>query len=193
MTDTIHCGWAPADDRLYRAYHDTEWGVPERDPRALWEKLQLDGMQAGLSWITILRKRENLRQEFDGFEPESLARWDEQRIARAMLNPGIIRSSAKISAIVSNARIYLDMRESGIDFTDWCWSFTGGKTIVNTWRNYRDAPTSTDWSERMAKEFRKRGFKFAGPTILYAFGQAVGMVNDHEINCPRHRAVQEAT
>lgn len=193
MTETLPCAWAPADDPLYRAYHDTEWGVPERDPRALWEKLQLDGMQAGLSWITILRKRASLREEFEGFDPEILARWNDKRVTRALQNPGIIRSAAKISAVVNNARIYLDMREKGIDFTEWCWSFTGGKTIVNRWHDYREAPSSTDWSESMAKEFRKRGFKFAGPTILYAFSQAVGMVNDHEIGCPRHRAVQEAT
>lgn len=190
MTD-LPCLWAPAHDALYRAYHDTEWGVPERDPRALWEKLQLDGMQAGLSWITILRKRETIREEFDQFDPEKLARWTEKRATKALLNPGIIRSPKKIEAVIGNARLYLSMMERGEDFSDYCWGFVGGKPIVNRWKNYRDAPTFTDWSETMSKNLKKRGFKFVGPTIVYAWAQAVGMVNDHELGCPRHKDVQE--
>lgn len=191
--ETPYCGWAPVSDRLYRDYHDTEWGVPERDPRALWEKLQLDGMQAGLSWITILRKRETIREEFDGFDPERLARWTPKRVDRAMKNPGIIRSAKKIEAVIGNAQAYLSMMESGEDFSEYCWSFVGGRPIINRWRNFREAPTFTPWSEAMSKDLKKRGFKFVGPTIVYAWAQAVGMVNDHEVSCPRHRDVREKT
>ena len=189
--ETPYCGWAPVSDKLYRDYHDEEWGVPERDPRALWEKLQLDGMQAGLSWITILRKRETIREEFDGFDPERLARWTPKRVTKAMGNPGIIRSAKKIEAVIGNAQAYLSMRESGEDFSEYCWSFVGGKPVVNRWRNFREAPTFTPWSETMSKDLKKRGFKFVGPTIVYAWAQAVGMVNDHEVSCPRHREVRE--
>jgi|TARA_R110002020_G_scaffold263353_3_gene477882 DNA-3-methyladenine glycosylase I len=190
MTDAPYCGWAPLNDRLYRDYHDEEWGVPERDARALWEKLQLDGMQAGLSWITILRKRESIREEFDGFDPESLVRWTPKRIEKALQNPGIIRSPKKIEATIGNARAYLDMAEAGEDFSAYCWDWVGGKPIVNSWKDFRKAPTFTDWSTAMSKDLKKRGFKFVGPTIVYAWAQAVGMVNDHEIHCPRHSAVQ---
>jgi DNA-3-methyladenine glycosylase I len=189
--ETPYCGWAPVSDRLYRDYHDTEWGVPERDPRALWEKLQLDGMQAGLSWITILRKRASIREEFDGFDPEKLARWTQKRVTRAMGNPGIIRSARKIEAVIGNAQAYLSMMERGEDFSEYCWSFVGGRPIVNRWRNFREAPTFTPWSEAMSRDLKKRGFKFVGPTIVYAWAQAVGMVNDHEVSCPRHRDVRE--
>lgn len=191
MREDVHCGWAPAGDALYRAYHDTEWGVPERDPRALWEKLQLDGMQAGLSWITILRKRETIREEFDGFDPERLTGWTPARISRALTNPGIIRSPKKIEALTGNARAYLDMMDRGEDFSAYCWDWVGGKPVQNRWKNFREAPTFTPWSEAMSKDLKKRGFKFVGPTIVYAWAQAVGMVNDHEIGCPRHRAVRE--
>ncbi|MFN4023769.1 MAG: DNA-3-methyladenine glycosylase I [Hyphomonas sp.] len=191
MNEAHACGWAPMNDALYRHYHDTEWGVPERDPRALWEKLQLDGMQAGLSWITILRKRETIREEFDGFDPERLAGWNDARIGRALKNPGIIRSAKKIEAVIGNARLYLDMMGRGEDFSGYCWSFVGGEPIQNRWKNYRDAPTFTDWSEAMSKDMKKRGFKFVGPTIVYAWAQAVGMVNDHEVSCPRYRQVRE--
>jgi DNA-3-methyladenine glycosylase I len=190
MTDAPYCGWAPLNDRLYRDYHDEEWGVPERDARALWQKLQLDGMQAGLSWITILRKRESIREEFDGFDPESLVRWTPKRIEKALQNPGIIRSPKKIEATIGNARAYLDMAEAGEDFSAYCWDWVGGKPIVNSWKDFRKAPTFTDWSTAMSKDLKKRGFKFVGPTIVYAWAQAVGMVNDHEIHCPRHSAVQ---
>lgn len=191
MSETHACGWAPVSDPLYRAYHDTEWGVPERDSRALWEKLQLDGMQAGLSWITILRKRETIREAFDGFDPERLAGWSYDRISQALDNPGIIRSAKKIEAVVGNARLYLDMMAAGEDFSDYCWNWVGGETIVNHWKDFHDAPTATDWSEAMSKDLKRRGFKFVGPVIVYAWAQAVGMVNDHEIGCPRHKAVGE--
>ena len=185
----IHCGWAPAADELYRGYHDTEWGVPEYDSRALWEKFQLDGFQAGLSWITILRKREHMRAEFDGFAPEKLARWTEKRIEKALKNPGVIRSPAKIRATVNNAQIYLDMAERGEDFSDYVWSFVDGRPINNKLGHWRDAPAKTALSEAIAKDMKTRGFKFCGPTIVYAVMQAMGMVNDHEVGCPRHKAV----
>ena len=189
--DTFPCAWAPLDDQLYRDYHDTEWGAPEYDSRALWEKLQLDGMQAGLAWITILRKRETIREEFDGFDPEKIARWDQARIDRALKNPGIIRSPKKIEACIGNARAFLDAADKGEDFSDWCWSRVEGKPIVGEWRDYRDAPTKTALSEQISKALKKRGHKFVGPTIVYAWMQAVGMVNDHELDCPRRKACME--
>jgi DNA-3-methyladenine glycosylase I len=191
MTDAPYCAWAPMGDAVYRGYHDTEWGVPERDSRALWEKLQLDGMQAGLSWITILRKRDSIREEFDDFEPERLVRWTQPRIEKALQNPGIIRSPKKIEATIGNARAFLDMADAGEDFSTYCWDWVGGEPIVNTWKHFHQAPTFTDWSTAMSKDLKKRGFKFVGPTIVYAWAQAVGMVNDHDVTCPRHKAVQE--
>lgn len=190
MSEVHPCGWAPATDKLYRDYHDTEWGVPERGSRALWEKLQLDGMQAGLSWITILRKRASIREEFDGFDPERLARWTPQRAAKAMENPGIIRSPRKIEAVIGNAQAYLAMMDAGEDFAGYCWSWVGGKPVNGKWTDFRNAPTFTPWSEAMSKDLKRRGFKFVGPTIVYAWAQAVGMVNDHEVSCPRHRQVR---
>jgi DNA-3-methyladenine glycosylase I len=189
MTETS-CAWAPIDDALYRAYHDEEWGVPVRDARALWEKFQLDGFQAGLSWITILRKREALRNELDQFNPEKLARWSEARIAKALTNAGIIRSPQKIRATIGNARVYLDMREQGLDFAEYVWGFVDNRPRVSRLRSYRDAPAKTELSEKLAKDMKKRGFKFCGPTIVYACMQAVGMVNDHELKCPRYREIQ---
>ena len=191
MTESFPCAWAPVSDDLYRTYHDTEWGVPERDGRALWEKLQLDGMQAGLAWITILRKRDSIREEFDGFDPEKLARWTPARAARALKNPGIIRSPKKVDAVIGNAQAFLAMEEAGQSFSDYCWQAVGGRPIVNLWTHFREAPTQTDWSAALSKDLKKRGFKFVGPTIVYAWAQAVGMVNDHDVACPRHSAVQE--
>ncbi|MEQ3649621.1 DNA-3-methyladenine glycosylase I [Hyphomonas sp.] len=191
MTETFPCAWAPLTDELYRDYHDTEWGVPERDGRALWEKLQLDGMQAGLAWITILRKRDSIREEFDEFDPEKIARWTPARVAKALKNPGIIRSPKKVEAVIGNAQAYLAMEEAGEGFADYCWRAVRGKPIVNHWGYFRDAPTQTNWSAAMSKDLKKRGFKFVGPTIVYAWAQAVGMVNDHDVTCPRHTAVQE--
>ena len=192
MTDDhIHCGWAPAGDQLYRDYHDQEWGVPEYDSRALWEKLQLDGMQAGLAWITILRKRETMREEFDGFDPEKIARWTQPRIDKALLNPGIIRSPNKIKACIGNAQAFLDAAERGEDFSDWCWSYVDGKPVNGVWTDYRDSPTKTPISEDLSKALKKRGHKFVGPVIVYAWMQACGLYNDHELNCPQHAAVQE--
>jgi DNA-3-methyladenine glycosylase I len=188
--DDIPCGWAPAGDKLYRDYHDEEWGVPERDSRALWEKFQLDGFQAGLSWITILRKREALREEFEGFEPEKIARWNKKRIDKALRNPGIIRSPIKIAAAVGNAKVYLDMQDRGEDFSDYVWGFVDGRPIVNRLEHWRKVQVKTPLSETIAKDMKRRGFKFCGPTIVYAVMQAMGMVNDHEVRCPRHKEIQ---
>ena len=190
MLDDIPCGWAPAKDALYRHYHDTEWGVPERGSRALWEKFQLDGFQAGLAWITVLRKREEMRREFDGFIPEKLVRWSDKRIAKALQNPGVIRSPIKIAATINNARIYLDMQAKGENFADYVWAFVGGQPIVNQLDHWRNVAAKTALSEAISKDMKSRGFKFCGPTIVYAVMQAMGMVNDHEVRCPRYKEIQ---
>ncbi|MEM9014761.1 MAG: DNA-3-methyladenine glycosylase I [Pseudomonadota bacterium] len=191
MANTLHCLWAPADDILYRQYHDEEWGVPEYDDRALYEKLMLDGFQAGLSWRTILYKRDNFRKAFDGFAPEKIARYTPRKVDRLMNDAGIIRSKTKIAAAIGNAKAYLDIMEAGAgSFSDFLWDFVDGAPIINEIENYKDHDVKSPQSEAMAKELKTRGFKFCGPVIVYAFMQAVGMVNDHEIACPRWRAVQ---
>lgn len=182
------CGWC-GDQPVYVAYHDTEWGVPERDPRALWEKLVLDGFQAGLSWITILRKRDAFRAEFDGFDPERVAGWDAARIDRALTNPGIIRHRGKIEATVRGARAFLDI-EAQQGFAPWLWSFVGGAPIQNDWPDLSHVPTDTPESHAMSKALKLRGFGFCGPVITYAFMQATGMVNDHVVTCHRHAPVR---
>ena len=178
------CGWAGPEE-IYIDYHDTEWGVPEYDSRALWEKLILDGFQAGLSWITILKKRENFRAAFAGFDPQVIAGWGEAEIERLLLDAGIIRSRAKIEATIGNARAYLAIA----DFSDFCWGYVGGAPIVNRWASLAEVPAFTPLSERFSKDLKKAGFKFCGPTIVYAWMQAVGMVNDHLTTCPRHGEV----
>ncbi|MDX2234215.1 MAG: DNA-3-methyladenine glycosylase I [Hyphomonadaceae bacterium] len=182
------CGWVTATDPLYVAYHDTEWGVPERDPRALWEKLTLDGFQAGLAWITILRKRATLRAAFDNFDPERVARFDETRVQALLADPGVIRSRAKIEAAIGGARLWLAMLDRGEDFSSYIWRFVEGAPVQNHWRSFRDAPTATPASLALSNDLKRRGFKFCGPVIVYAFMQAVGCVNDHETGCPRHAA-----
>ena len=167
---------------MMRAYHDSEWGVPERDGRALWEKLMLDGFQAGLAWITVLRKRDAFRAGFAGFDPEKVARFGEADIERLLGDAGIIRSRAKIEATIGGAKSYLAMRDSGEDFTDFCWSFTDGRTLVGDGVH---VPASTPLSEQVSKALKQRGFKFVGPTIVYAWMQAVGIVNDHSAACFR--------
>ena len=179
-----------AGDALYEAYHDTEWGVPVYDSRALWEKLVLDGFQAGLAWITILRKREAFQKAFAGFDPEIVARFGPEDRARLMADAGIIRSNAKIDATIAGAKIYLEMRERGEDFSDFLWAFVDGKPIQNHWTSIGEAPTQTPEAAAMAKALKAKGFKFCGPVIVYAFMQAVGMVNDHTIDCFRHEAVK---
>jgi DNA-3-methyladenine glycosylase I len=188
---TRDCPW-PGSDPLYLAYHDTEWGVPEYDSRALWEKLVLDGFQAGLSWITILRKRDAFRAAFDNFQPETVARYDENDIARLLTNAGIIRSRAKIQATIDGAKIYCDMQESGENFSAWLWNLAGGKPKINRFRTIQDVPAQTPVSVEMSKALRTRGFKFVGPVIVYAFMQATGMVNDHLTTCHRHADCRRA-
>ncbi|MEM9706642.1 MAG: DNA-3-methyladenine glycosylase I [Pseudomonadota bacterium] len=184
------CAWAPPDDALYRQYHDEEWGVPEYDDRALFEKLILDGFQAGLSWRTILYKRENFRSAFDGFNPEKIARYNSAKINSLLSDKGIIRSRSKIEATIGNAKSYLALMEKEANgFSGFLWNFVDGAPIVNALDNYRDGPTETAQSQAMSKALKKAGFKFCGPVIVYAFMQAVGMVNDHERRCPRYKAV----
>jgi DNA-3-methyladenine glycosylase I len=166
------CGWADGGDPLYAAYHDEEWGVPERDSRALYEKLVLDGFRAA----------------FADFDPKKIARFNEKKIDALLQDAGIIRSRAKIEAAVNGARIYLEMEARGEDFSEFLWGFVDGKPIQNSWKIYREAPAKTELSETIAKELKRRGFKFCGPVIVYAFMQAVGMVNDHQMACPRRAA-----
>jgi DNA-3-methyladenine glycosylase I len=179
------CPW-PGEDPLYVAYHDTEWGVPEWDDRALFEKLLLDGFQAGLSWITILRKRENFRQAFDGFHPERIALWRPARLAQLMRNPGIVRNRAKIEGSVRSARSYLALRDKEGSFSRFLWNFVEGEPKVNHRRSTRQLPAETKQSRAMSTALRQAGFTFVGPTICYAFMQATGMVDDHLVHCFRH-------
>lgn len=178
------CPW-PGVDPLYLAYHDDEWGRPERDGRALFEKLTLDGFQAGLSWITILRKREAFRAAFAGFDPARIARFDQKQIAALMRNDAIVRNRAKIEGAVLSAQAWLEI-EAATGFSDYLWSFVDGRPIVNHRTRMSDVPTQTPLSERLSKDLKARGFKFCGPTIVYAFMQAVGMVDDHLVGCHRH-------
>jgi DNA-3-methyladenine glycosylase I len=182
------CPW-PKQDPLYVAYHDEEWGVPEYDDRALFEKLVLDGFQAGLSWITILRKRENFRRAFDGFEPAKIARYTPRKVERLMQDAGIVRNRLKIEGTVLSARGYLDVMEKGPGFSRLLWDFLDGKPKVNRFRSTAQIPAETELSRRISKELARRGFKFCGPTIVYAFMQATGMVNDHVVSCHRHAAL----
>ena len=181
----MSCTW-PGTDIQYVAYHDTEWGVPETDTRALFEKLILDGFQAGLSWITILRKRDNFRLAFDDFEPEIIARYTEKDIQRCLNDAGIIRHRGKIEATIGNAQAFLNLRDAGQEFNDFCWQFVDGKPLVNTFKTTQEIPAQTDASRDLSKALKQAGFKFCGPVIVYAFMQAVGMVNDHLIDCPQH-------
>jgi DNA-3-methyladenine glycosylase I len=181
------CGWV-SDDPLYLSYHDTEWGVPDYDSRALWEKLILDGFQAGLSWITILRKRESFRAAFQGFDPHVIATWGEDEVTRLLSDPGIIRHRGKIKATIGNARAWAEI-EAAEGFDRYLWDFVGGQPIQNEWQTLAEVPAQTDISVKLSKDLKKRGFKFCGPTITYAFMQAVGMVNDHLVTCPCHAPV----
>jgi DNA-3-methyladenine glycosylase I len=181
------CPW-PGTDPLYIAYHDEEWGVPERDDKALYEKLVLDGFQAGLSWITILRKREAFRRAFDDFAPEKVARYSKKKIEALMRDEGIVRNRMKIDGAVASARAWLELMEQGAGFSAFLWDFVGGKPIVNRYKTIGKIPAETEISRAISKELKARGFKFCGPTIIYAFMQATGMVNDHLTSCPRHAA-----
>ena len=182
------CVWA-GDDALMQAYHDEEWGVPQRDARALWEMLMLEGFQAGLAWIIVLRKREAFREAFARFDPAKVARFTKRDIHRLMNNAGIIRANAKIEATIQGARIFCEMRDRGEDFAALCWSFTEGQVLTGSGRT---VPSQTALSTIISKDLKRRGFKFVGPTIVYAWMQAVGIVNDHSIDCFRRREVAEA-
>jgi DNA-3-methyladenine glycosylase I len=180
------CSWAGTDP-LYIDYHDREWGVPQHDERKLFEMLILDGAQAGLSWITILRKRDNYRAAFDEFDPHKMARYGERKV-RALLNdPGIVRNRLKIAAAIENAKMLLKLQENDGSLDEYLWRYVGGKPIVNAWRSIKEIPPRTPLSDAISKDLTRRGFKFVGPTICYAFMQAAGMVNDHTVDCFRYR------
>jgi DNA-3-methyladenine glycosylase I len=181
------CGWCGTDP-LYVAYHDEEWGVPEWEARALWEKLVLDGFQAGLSWITILRKRDRFRAAFQGFEPQVIAGWSEAEVLRLLADPGIVRHRGKIEATIGNARAFLEI-EAREGFVPFLWKHVDGRPVRNRFASLAEVPTETPASRAMSKELSRAGFRFCGPTIVYAFMQATGMVNDHLVTCPRHEPV----
>ena len=186
----IRCAWCGDKDPVYIAYHDQEWGVPEWDDRALFEKLILDGFQAGLSWITILRKRDNFRAAFDGFDPAIIATYDEAKVEALMADAGIVRNRAKINGTIAGAKIWLEIMAAGKGaFADSLWSFVDGKVVVTKARGMAELLTQDAASQAMSKDLKKRGFKFCGPTICYAFMEAVGMINDHVVDCHRHGEV----
>jgi len=184
------CFWC-GDDPLYQEYHDTDWGVPEFDSRALFEKLILDGFQAGLSWITILRKRDAFREVFDGFRPDIIASYDDQKVARLMADTRIVRNRAKIEGTIIGARLFLEIEEKECSFSDYLWRYVDGKPIQNNPKGRSEIPAQTPLSQQISKDLKKWGFKFVGPTIVYAFMQAVGMVNDHQTDCFRHSDVKQ--
>ena len=192
MTGSIkRCAWC-GDDELYVRYHDEEWGYPQSDPRTLFEFLLLEGAQAGLSWITVLRKRENYRLAFDGFDPEKIARYTRRDFNRLMANDGIIRNRLKIESAVNNSRRFLEIEEAGRSFSEYLWSFVGGSPIQNRFRSVADVPATTGVSDAMSKSLKKAGFTFVGSTICYAHMQATGMVNDHLVSCHRYKECRAA-
>jgi DNA-3-methyladenine glycosylase I len=182
------CKWA-GPEQIYLDYHDYEWGVPVYDDRTLFEFLILEGAQAGLSWITILKKRENYRRAFDNFDPSKIANYDEKKIEELLQDPGIIRNRRKIEGAIDNARAFLKVQEEFGSFSQYIWGFVGGKPRVNHWTSHGEIPAQTSESQAMSRDLRKRGFKFVGPTICYAFMQAVGMVNDHTVDCFRYEEI----
>lgn len=186
---TIRCPWVPTHLPLYVQYHDEEWGVPVRDSQALFAKLCLDGAQAGLTWWTILQRREHYYAAFDGFDPRKIIHYDDAKVAELLANPGIIRNRLKVQSVIKNARGYLQIEEEKGSFSDFLWSFVGGQTIVHELHTLKDYPAISPESEAMSKALKKYGFTFVGPTIVYAFMQAVGMVNDHAVDCFRRGEV----
>ena len=186
MREPKRCGWAGLDDPLYRDYHDREWGTPVHDDRLMFEFLVLEGAQAGLSWGTILRKRENFRRAFEGFDPARVARYDRTKVEALLGDAGIIRNRLKIESAVRNARAFMAVQKEFGTFDSYIWRFVGGRTRVNRWRSLREVPASTIESRSMSKDLISRGFRFVGPTICYAHMQATGLVNDHVISCFRH-------
>ena len=189
MEERPRCPWCSGHD-LLRAYHDVEWGVPLHDDRGLLEKLILDGAQAGLSWLMILKRRDGYLRAFEGFDPERLAAYGEDEVARLLADPGIIRNRQKVLSAIGNARAWLSLQEREGSFADWLWGFVDGRPVDNRWRRVGEVPTETDLSRTISRELRGRGFSFVGPTIVYAFLQAVGIVNDHLVDCFRHGEVR---
>lgn len=187
VKDKIRCGWVPPDDTLYRDYHDREWGVPVHDDRVIFEFLVLEGAQAGLSWGTILRKRENFRRAFDGFDPDSVARFGTRKVDELLKDAGIVRNRLKITSAVQNARSFLEVKEEFGTFDSYVWRFVGGRPKVNSWTALKEIPASSAESEAMSRDLIRRGFRFVGPTICYAHMQATGLVNDHLTSCFRYR------
>jgi DNA-3-methyladenine glycosylase I len=183
------CGWAEGSDELYITYHDEEWGVPLHDDGRMFEMLTLEGAQAGLSWATILSKRENYRRAFSNFEVEKVARFSEAKVKRLLQDPGIVRNRLKVASTVSNARAFLQVQKAFGSFDDYIWRFVDGNPIQNRFREMKDVPASTPLSEAISKDLKRRGFRFVGPTIVYALMQSIGMVNDHVIGCFRHEEV----
>lgn len=191
MTTLIRCAWSGADP-LYVKYHDEEWGVPlQGDDSALFERICLEGAQAGLSWITILRKRENYRAAFDGFDPAVVARYDEAKVAELLANPGIVRNRLKIASTINNAQRFLEVQREFGSFSDYLWGYVDGQPIHNHWQSLSEIPAETDLSKRISKDLLKRGFKFVGSTICYAMMQATGLVNDHTVDCFRHAEIAQ--
>ncbi len=180
------CKWCGTEP-IYVNYHDTDWGVPEYNSRALWEKLILDGFQAGLSWITILKKRENFRSAFDGFDPEIISRYDQRKVAALMADAGIVRNRLKVEATITNAQAYLEFG----DFAQYLWGFLDGKVVQNSFAAMSQVPVASPLAEKISKDLKQRGFRFVGPTIVYAFMQACGLVNDHMVECHRHEIVKQ--
>ncbi len=190
MDDKKRCVWV-SDDPIYIHYHDNEWGVPIHDDRLLFEFLNLEGAQAGLSWITVLKKRENYRRLFDNFNPEKIAKYNAKKVAALLENPGIIRNRLKIASTISNAQAYLDLLQEWDSLSKYIWHFVDGKPLQNNWKDFKKIPAHTVISDQMSKDLKKKGFKFVGSTICYAFMQAVGMVNDHTIDCFRNKEVKQ--
>ncbi len=188
MTEKNRCGWCGVDP-LYVAYHDLEWGVPVVDDRTLFEFLILEGAQAGLSWSTILGKREGYRRAFSGFDPDKVARFTEKKVAKLLADPGIVRNRLKVGAAVTNARAFLEVQNEKGSFSDYIWAFVDGTPIQNRWRSLSEIPATTPLAETISKDLKQRGFRFVGPTIVYAHMQATGMVNDHIVGCFRHLEV----
>ncbi|MFD0696994.1 DNA-3-methyladenine glycosylase I [Paenibacillus sp. GCM10027628] len=182
---TVRCGWVN-EDPLYLDYHDHEWGVPVHDERKLFEMLNLEGAQAGLSWYTILKKREHYREAFEQFDPDRIAKYDDEKIAELLQNPGIVRNRLKVAAVVQNAKAFLQVQQEFGSFDRYIWGFVGGQPIINQWEDLSQVPAKTAQSDAMSKDLKKRGFKFVGSTICYAYMQATGMVNDHTKSCFRH-------
>jgi DNA-3-methyladenine glycosylase I len=191
MSESLRCPWAGTDP-LYVAYHDEEWGVPSHDDRHLYEMLVLEGAQAGLSWITILRKRDGYRKAFAGFDPAKVARFDPDDVERLLADSGIVRNRLKVESAIDSAKAFLALQKEAGSFSRWLWAFVDGKPVQGSFREMREVPAKTPLAERISKDLRKRGFRFVGPTIIYAYLQAVGVVNDHLVTCPRYGRARKA-